>query len=74
MPPVARITAVSRAFISSCVPSSDTAVIQLTTPSGAPARHAASHMISATRVIDLAADGCGLSTMGQRALSAMRIL
>ena len=43
-------------------------------PSGAPARLAASAMISATRVIQRAADGCGLTTMAQRALMAMRIL
>ena len=34
------MTAVSRAFISSCVPSSVTVVIQLIAPSGAPARRA----------------------------------
>ena len=38
MPPVARITATSRLFISSCVPSRVTVVIQLMLPSGAPAR------------------------------------
>ena len=74
MPPVARITATSRCFISSCVPSSDTVVIQLIAPSGAPAAVAAAAMISATRVMHRAADGCGLMTMGQRAFSAMRIL
>ena len=74
MPPVARITAVSRAFISSCVPSSVTVVIQLIAPSGAPAPRAASFMISATRVMQRTADGCGLMTIGQRALSEIRIL
>ena len=74
MPPVARITATSRAFISSCVPSSVTVVIQPMLPSGAPARRAASFMTSATRVMHATADGCGLMTIGQRALSAIRIL
>ena len=74
MPPVARITATSRAFISSCVPSSVTVVMQLIAPSGAPARRAASPMISATREMQRTADGCGLMTMGQRALSEIRIL
>ena len=40
------MTAVSFAFISSCVPSSVTVVIQLIEPSGAPAWRAASFMIS----------------------------
>ena len=74
MPPVARITATSRWRISSCVPSSVTVVIQPMLPAGAPAAVAASPMISATRVMHRAADGCGLSTMGQRAFSAIRIL
>ena len=42
MPPVARITATSRCFISSCVPSSVTVVIQPMLPAGAPAAAAAS--------------------------------
>ena len=74
MPPVARITATSRLFISSCVPSSVTVVIQLMLPSGAPAPRAASFMISATRVMQRTADGCGLMTMAHRAFSEMRIL
>ena len=74
MPPVARITATSRCFISSCVPSSVTVVIQLMAPAGAPARRAASSMTSATRVMHLTADGWGLMTIVQRALSAIRIL
>jgi hypothetical protein len=49
-------------------------VIQPMLPAGAPAAAAASLMISATRVMHFAAEGCGLSTMGQRALSAIRIL
>ena len=68
------MTATSRAFINSCVPSSVTVVIQLTAPSGAPARRAASFMTSATRVMQRTAAGCGLMTMGQRAFSEMRIL
>jgi len=68
------MTAVSFAFINSCVPSSVTVVIQLMAPSGAPARLAASFMISATRVMQRTADGCGLMTMGQRALIEIRIL
>jgi hypothetical protein len=43
-------------------------------PGGAPAANAASAMISAVRVMHLAADGCGLSTIAQRALSAISIL
>jgi hypothetical protein len=74
MPPVARITAVSLALINSCVPSRVTVVIQLMTPSGAPAFLAASFMISATRVMQRTAAGCGLMTIGQRALTAIRIL
>src|SRR4029079_17422448 len=74
MPPVARMTAVSRAFISSCVPSSVTVVMQLIAPSGAPARRAASFMISAVREMQRTADGCGLITIGQRALMQIRIL
>ncbi len=74
MPPVARITAVSRAFINSCVPSSVTCVIQLIAPSGAPAFRAASCMISAVRVMQRTAEGCGLITIGQRAFIAIRIL
>ena len=74
MPPVARMTAVSRAFISSWVPSSVTVVIQLIEPSGAPARRAASCITSATRVMQRAADGCGLMTIGHRAFIAIRIL
>ena len=74
MPPVARMTAVSRAFINSCVPSRVIVVIQLIDPSGAPARRAPSDMISATLVMQRAAAGWGLMTIGQRALSEMRIL
>src|SRR5205823_11449524 len=74
MPPVARMTATSRCFISSCVPSIVTVDIQLIAPTGAPARRAASSMTSATLVMHLTADGCGLMTMEQRALSAIRIL
>ncbi len=74
MPPVARITATSRCFMSSCVPSIVTVAIQLIAPAGAPARPAASAITSATRVMHLTAAGCGLSTMAQRALTAMRIL
>jgi hypothetical protein len=59
MPPVARITATSRCFISSCVPSSETVVIQLMEPAGAPARRAASSITSATRVMHLTAEGWG---------------
>jgi len=57
MPPVARMTATSRCFISSCVPSSVTVVIQPTEPAGAPARDAASDMISTLRVMQRAAAG-----------------
>jgi hypothetical protein len=74
MPPVARITATSRCFISSCVPSSVTVVIQVMAPAGAPALCAASAITSATRVMHLTAAGWGLSTMEQRALSEIRIL
>jgi hypothetical protein len=74
MPPVARITATSRCFINSCVPSSVTVVIHPIDPSGAPALTAASAITSATRVMHRAAAGCGLMTMGQRALSAIKIL
>jgi hypothetical protein len=49
-------------------------VIQVIAPSGAPARRAASVMISATREMHLAADGWGLMTMGQRAFIEIRIL
>ena len=68
------MTAVSRAFISSCVPSIVTVDIQLIEPSGAPARRAASFMTSATREMQRTAAGCGLITIGQRALSEIRIL
>ena len=68
------ITAVSRALMSSWVPSSDTVCIQLIAPSGQPADRAAPLMSSATRMMHRAADGCGLSTIGHRALIAMRIL
>ena len=74
MPPVARITATSRCFISSCVPSSVTVFIQPMLPAGAPACAAASAMISTVRVMHRAADGCGLITIGQRALSAISTL
>ena len=74
MPPVARITATSRCFINSFVPSIVTVVIQLIAPAGAPARRAASSSTSATRVMHLTADGCGLMTIVQRALIAIRIL
>ncbi len=74
MPPVARMTATSRHFISSCVPSRVTVVMQLIDPSGAPAPRAASFMISATREMQRTAEGCGLMTTGQRALSEIRIL
>ncbi len=74
MPPVARITATARCFISSCVPSSVTVCIQLMDPEGAPAAAAASHITSATRVMHRTADGCGLMTIGHRAFSAIRIL
>ena len=74
MPPVARITAVSRAFISSWVPSSVTVVIQLTDPSGAPAFRAASFISSATRDMHRTAAGWGEITIGHLALMAMRIL
>ena len=71
---MARITAVSRAFISSWVPSIVTVVIQLMAPSGAPARRAASFITSATREMHRTAAGCGEMTIGQRALSEIRIL
>ena len=74
MPPVARITATSRAFISSCVPSSVTVVIQLIAPSGAPAPRAASSMISATRVMQRTADGMRADDDGAARLEAIRIL
>ena len=51
-----------------------TTVIQLIAPAGAPAFVAASAITSATRVMHRAAEGCGLITMGQRALSEIRIL
>jgi hypothetical protein len=73
MPPVARMTATSRCFISSWVPSSVTVVIQLMQPAGAPA-WAASSITSATRVMHLTAAGCGLRTIVQRALIEIRIL
>ena len=59
MPPVARMTAVSRAFINSWVPSSVTVDIQLIAPSGAPARRAPSFITSATREIQRTAAGAG---------------
>ena len=68
------MTAVSRAFISSWVPSSETVCIQLMAPSGHPAVRAAALIISATRVMQRTADGCGLMTIGQRALIEIRIL
>ena len=74
MPPVARITETSRALISSCVPSSVTVCIQPMAPSGNPARRPASFMMSAVRVMQRAADGCGVSTTAHRALIAIRIL
>ena len=74
LPPVARMTATSRCPMSSCVPSSVTVVIQPIEWSGAPASAAARDMISAVREMQRAAAGCGLSTTGQRAFSAMRIL
>jgi hypothetical protein len=74
MPPVARITATSRCFMSSCVPSSVTVRIHPTLPAGAPAATAASAIVSTARVMQRAAEGCGLMTMGHRALSAMSTL
>ena len=74
MPPVARMTAVSRAFISSCVPSIVTVDIQLIAPSGAPAFRAASFITSATREMQRTAAGCGLMTIEQRAFREIRIL
>ena len=68
------MTETSRCFINSCVPSSVTVFIQPIAPGGIPARHAASFMISATRVMQRAADGCGLITIAHRALIAIRIL
>ena len=53
--PGRRITATSRCFINSCVPSSVTVVIQLIAPCGAPARRAASSITSATREMHLTA-------------------
>ncbi len=74
MPPVARITATSRCFISSWVPSSVTVFIQPMLPVGAPARCAASAMISTVLVMHRAAEGWGLITMGQRAFSEINTL
>ena len=74
MPPVARITATSRALINSCVPSSVTAFIHPMLPAGAPAPTAASAINSTVLVMHFVADGWGLMTMGQRAFSAMRTL
>ena len=75
MPPVARITETSRAFISSCVPSSVTVVIQPMRAVGQPGRaRPASFMMSAVRVMHRAADGCGVITTAQRALIEIRIL
>src|SRR5690349_12831036 len=68
------MTAVSRCFISSWVPSSVTVFIQPMLPVGAPALVAASAMISTERVMQRAAEGCGLMTIGQRALSAINTL
>ena len=73
-PPVARMTATSRCRINSCVPSSVTVDIQAMASGGAPARAAAAAMISAVRLMQRAADGCGLMTIAHRALSAIRIL
>ena len=74
MPPVARITRTPFWRISSCVPSSVTVLRQAMPPSGMPAARAAGSMISATRVMQRIADGCGLITIAQRALIAIRIL
>jgi hypothetical protein len=68
------MTATSRCFISSCVPSSVTVFIQPMLPAGAPARAAASAMICTARVMQRAADGCGLRTIAQRALIAISTL
>ena len=74
MPPVARITETSRAFISSCVPSSVTVFIHPIAPSGSPALRPASFMMSAVQVMQRAADGCGVITTAHRALIEIRIL
>ena len=71
---MARITATSRACISACVPASVTVVIQPIAPSGSPASRAASAITDTVRVMQRAADGCGLTTTAQRALMAMSSL
>ena len=60
--------------MSSCVPSSVTVFIQPMLPAGAPARVAASAMISTVRVMHRTAAGWGLMTMAQRAFSAISTL
>jgi len=51
-----------------------TVFIHPTLPAGAPALVAASAINSTALVMHLVADGCGLTTIGQRAFSAMRTL
>ena len=64
----------SRARISSRVPCRVTVVSQPIAPSGSPASRAASFSSVAVRVMQRAAEGCGLSTTPQRALMLMSSL
>jgi len=61
-------------FISSCVPRSETLVMQPTSPLGIPARSPASARMRAASALHLAAEGCGAIITALRALTPIRIL
>ncbi len=73
-PPVARITAVFRWRISSCVPSSVGADIASTRSRGAPARSAASAMIRTASSMHFTARGCGHITIALRPFTLISAL
>ena len=70
-PPVAMITETSLQCISSLVAPMVGMVMQLITPSGAPAARAASRITSAAFRVHLAAEGWGENTMALPALTAI---
>jgi hypothetical protein len=74
MPPVARITPTSRVFISSCVPSRLTSVMQERASGGNPAPTAARCRTLTVSSMHFRADGCGDITQAFRDLIEMSAL
>src|SRR5215211_8140322 len=73
-PPVAKITATYLCFINSCVPCSETLVMQEINPLGIPARSPASAITRMVSAQHFAANGCGAMMIAFFALTEIRVL